>query len=400
MEYPQLSLNPQKEAGLLKLRHPWLFSDGIRKPEGVPDGRVCDVYLSNRKTFFARGYYNSQSKIVLRILTRNPEEDIDQAFFEKKFRALQAERGTFIDLSKTNAYRLCFAESDGLPGLIVDRYDDVFVVQIHTLGMDRLRPLVIGALKIVFQPRMIYERSDATVRLIDGLKDCPSQLLFGEDPKGEMVVKEHGISFCADIVHGQKTALFLDQRENRKTLQQYSAGKTVLNAFCYTGGFSVYSALAGAEKTISVDISKNAIAAAKRNFELNGLDTNAHEFVVADVFEYLESEEARQRNFDLIILDPPAFVKNAKSLRNGMAGYLQINEAALRLLPPGGILVSSSCSSHVSDEMFQKMLTIASHRTGCSLKVLEIKHQPSDHPFCLDFPEGKYLKFYALLKQQ
>lgn len=398
MEYPKISLNPQKEPGLMKLRHPWLFNDAIRKPEGIPDGRVCDVYLSDRKTFFARGYYNSQSKIVLRILTRNPEEDIDQAFFEKKFRALQVEREACIDMSKTNAYRLCFAESDGIPGLIVDRYDETHVVQIHTLGMDRLKPLVVEALKVVFQPRTIYERSDATVRLVDGLKDCPSQLLFGEELKGEIIVREHGISFHVDVVHGQKTGLFLDQRENRKTLQLYSAGKTVLNAFCYTGGFSVYAALAGAKKTVSVDISKNAIAAAKRNFELNGIDTNAHEFVVADVFEYLENDEVRQRNFDLIILDPPAFVKNIKSLRNGMAGYLQINEAALRLLPPGGILISSSCSSHVSDEMFQKMLTIASHRAECSLKVLEIKHQPPDHPFSLDFTEGKYLKFYVAQK--
>lgn len=382
----------------MKLQHPWLFNDAIRKPEGVPDGRVCDVYLSDRKTFFARGYYNSRSKIVLRILTRNPEEDIDQGFFEQKFRALQSERESCIDLSKTNTYRLCFAESDGLPGLIVDRYDDVFVVQIHTMGMDQLRAHIVEALKTVFNPRMIFERSDATVRLVDGLKDCPSQLLFGEEPKGEIVVKEHGISFYADVVHGQKTGLFLDQRGNRKNLQQYSAGKTVLNAFCYTGGFSVYAALAGAKKTVSVDISKNAIAAAKRNFELNEIDTNVHEFVVADVFEYLESDEARANGFDLIILDPPAFVKNAKSLRNGMAGYLQINEAALRLLPPGGILVSSSCSSHVSDEMFQKMLTIASHRSGCSLKVLEIKHQPPDHPFSLDFPEGKYLKFWIAQK--
>lgn len=398
MEYPTLFLNPQKETGLLKLRHPWLFNDAIRKPEGVPDGRVCDVYLSDQKTFFARGYYNSQSKIVVRILTRNAEEDIDQGFFEQKFRDLQSERNASIDLSKTNTYRLCFAESDGLPGLIVDRYDDVFVVQIHTLGMDQLRAHIVEALKTVFNPRIIYERSDATVRLVDGLKDCPSQLLFGEEPKGEIVVTEHGISFYVDVVHGQKTGLFLDQRENRRALQQYSAGKTVLNAFCYTGGFSVYAALAGATTTVSVDISKNAIAAAKRNFELNEIDPSAHEFVVADVFEYLESDLARAKGFDLIILDPPAFVKNAKSLRNGMAGYLQINEAALRLLPPGGILVSSSCSSHVSDEMFQKMLTIASHRSGCSLKVLEIKHQPSDHPFCLDFPEGKYLKFWICQK--
>lgn len=398
MELKKIYLNPEKELALIKLRHPWLFTDAVQTPTDAEDGELCDIYLSNQKTFFARGYYNSKSKIVVRILTRVPHEHVDQKFFEKRFRELKTQREQFIDPEQTNAYRLVFAESDQLPGLIIDKYDDVFVIQIHTLGMDHLKDLVVEALRNVFQPKTIYERSDAQVRFLDGLTNNPSQLLFGEEPTGEIMVKEHGISFYVDIVHGQKTGLFLDQRENRKALQKYVEGKLVLNCFSYTGGFSVSAALAGASKVVSVDISKNAIAAAERNFILNKVPAGKHEGVVADVFDYLDS--CKPGSFDLIVLDPPAFVKNNKSIKKGMAGYLRINEAALRILPENGILVSSSCSSYVSDEMFQKMLTIASHRTGCSLKVLEVRHQPFDHPFNLDFPEGKYLKFYVVQKTQ
>ncbi|MGE3278201.1 MAG: class I SAM-dependent rRNA methyltransferase [Candidatus Altimarinota bacterium] len=396
MKLKKIYLNPDKEASLMKLRHPWLFTDAIQAVDGIHDGELCDVYLSNRKTFFGRGYFNSKSKIVVRILTRFPNQTIDERFFVERMETLQRERERFIDMSSTNAYRLVFAESDGLPGLIVDRYDQTFVIQIHTLGMDVLKDLVVEALKSVFQPKSIYERSDAQVRFLDGLTNNPSQLLYGEEPTGEIMIKEHGVSFYVDIVHGQKTGLFLDQRENRKALQGYCEGKNVLNCFAYTGGFSLYAALGGASRVTSVDISKNAIAAAERNFQLNSVDSKKQEAVVADVFDYLE--DCRPGSFDVIVLDPPAFVKNNKSIKKGMAGYLQINEAALRILPKNGILVSSSCSSYVTDEMFQKMLTIASHRAGCSLKVLEIKHQPPDHPFNIDFPEGKYLKFWILQK--
>lgn len=395
MELQKIYLNPEKEPGLMKMRHPWLFTDAIQPVSGIEDGDLCDVYLSNKKTFIGRGYYNSKSKIVVRIISRNFHQVIDQAYFEECFRELQAQRASFINLEETNAYRLVFAESDQLPGLILDRYDQVYVLQIHTLGMDKLKPILIEAIRSVFNPKTIYERSDAQVRFQDGLTDNPSQLLYGEEPKGELEIREHGIPFLVDVVHGQKTGLFLDQRENRKALQKYTAGKSVLNCFSYSGGFSLYAALAGASKVVSVDISKNAIAAAERNFKLNNLPSE-HEGVVADVFDYLDA--CKPGTYEVIVLDPPAFVKNNKSLKKGMSGYLHINEAALKILPQNGILISSSCSSYVTDDMFQKMLTIASHRTGCSLKVLEIKHQPPDHPFNLDFPEGKYLKFWICQK--
>lgn len=398
MSLPAVFLKAEKEKGIMKKHHPWVFSEALREGNKPENGSLVDIYQSDEKTFFGRGYYNQFSSISVRILTRNFEEKIDQLFFEKRFHELSIFRERFIDKRDTTAYRVVFGESDGFPGLIVDKYDQTYVIQIHTAGMEQLKPLVIDALKKVFSPHTIYERSDVNVRLKEGLKDCPRQHLFGEKIDGEIKILENGIPFFVNVTHGQKTGFFLDQRENRKALQKYSAGKQVLNCFCYTAGFSVYATLAGATSTTNVDIAPEALETAKRNFQLNKLPVENHEFIKADVFDYLETAIKEKKNFDMVILDPPAFVKNKKTLKSGLSGYLRINERALTLLPKGGILVSSSCSSHVSDEMFRDMLTLASHRARCTLKILEIRHQPPDHPYNLDFPEGKYLKFWVCAK--
>lgn len=398
VSFPRVFLKAEKEKGILKKHHPWLFSEALHEANKPENGGLCDVFLSDEKTFFARGYYNQFSNISIRILTRNPEEKIDQSFFEKKFRELAQFRERFIDKRETNAYRVVFGESDGLPGLIVDSYNQTYVIQIHTAGMEQLKPLVIDGLKKVFSPKTIYERSDVNVRLKEGLKECPRQHIFGGKIDGEIKILEHGIPFFVNVTHGQKTGFFLDQRENRKALQKYSAGKRILNCFCYTAGFSAYAALGGAKQTVNVDIAPEALETAKRNFQLNKLPVENHQFIKADVFDYLETAIKEKQNFDMVILDPPAFVKNKKTLKSGLSGYLRINERALTLLPKGGILVSSSCSAHVSDEMFKDMLALASHRARCILKILEIRHQPPDHPYNLDFPEGKYLKFWVCVK--
>lgn len=368
------------------------------KESGVKDGAIADVYSHDGKKFFARGYYNSNSQIAFRILTRDQKEEINAAFFEKKFRELLAVRERFINTRDTNAFRMVFGESDGLPGLIIDKYNQVLVIQIHTFGMEMLRQEVVTAMQSVFKPETIFERSDVGVRQQEGLKDMPVQHLFGKKITGEIQILENGIPLLVNVVEGQKTGLFLDQRENRKALQKYVTGKRVLNCFSYTAGFSLYSALAGATETVSVDVSKQALETAKRNFELNQLPLKNHQFLAEDVFHVLENFAKNKEKFDVIILDPPAFVKNQKSLKKGLSGYLFINERALGLLPKGGILVSSSCSAHVTDEMFQKTLAMAASRSGCTLKALEIRHQPIDHPFNVQFPEGKYLKFYVMLK--
>jgi len=395
--YPKILLRPGKEH-ILGHMHPWIFSQALQAPGKIQNGELVDVWGSDGKKFFARGYYNGNSQIAVRILTRNSEEEINAAFFEKRFQELKKIRERFIDMKQTNAFRLVFGESDGLPGLIIDQYDHVLVIQIHTLGMEMLRKEVLAAMKLVFHPKTIFERSDIGVRLLEGLKDMPVGHLSGEKLNGEIQILEHGIPLLVNVQAGQKTGLFLDQRENRKALQKYVRGVRVLNCFCYTAGFSVYAALAGAKETVNVDVSGEALETAKRNFELNKIPLTSHRFIDKDVFEVLSESAQKNEKFDVIILDPPAFVKNQKSLKKGLSGYLFINEKALGLLPKGGILVSSSCSAHVTDEMFQKTLAMAASRSGCTLKTLEIRHQPIDHPFNVHFPEGKYLKFYVMLK--
>lgn len=394
--YTKILLRPGKDH-ILNFGHPWIFSQALQQTE-IKNGEIVDIYSSDRKRFLARGYYNGNSQIAVRILTRDQNEKIDEQFFEEKFKALLKIRERFIDTKKTNAFRVVFGESDGIPGLIIDKYNRVFVIQIHTLGMDCLRGKIISAMKRAFNPETIFEKSDLGVRIQEGLKDKPVQLLYGKKLPDEIEILENGIKFLVNIHEGQKTGFFLDQRENRKALQKYVPNKRVLNCFCYTAGFSVYAALAGAKETVNIDVSGPALETAKRNFGINNISLKNHEFLDKDVFDALVDFEKKQEKFDIIILDPPAFVKNQKSLREGLKGYLFINERALNLLPTGGILISSSCSAHVTDEMFVKMLAQAACRSNCVLKTLEIKHQPADHPFNVHFPEGKYLKFYVMLK--
>lgn len=390
-------MRPEKEH-ILNRRHPWIFSQALQTGQLPQNGEIADIFSSDGKKFLARGYFNGHSQIAVRILTRDPDEEIDKSFFEKRFMYLAEIRRRFIDMKNTNAFRMVFGESDGIPGLIVDKYGEVFVIQIHTLGMDLLRDTVRAALKSSFNPKTIFEKSDVGVRLQEGLKDMPVRLISGNDLPEEIEILENGVRFLVNIRDGQKTGFFLDQRENRKAIQKFAAGKKLLNCFCYTAGFSVYGGLAGAKETVSIDVSKPALLTAKRNFQLNGLDLKNHRFLSEDVFDSLMKLSKEQEMFDVVILDPPAFVKNKKTLKKGLQGYLFINEKALSLLPEGGILVSSSCSAHVTDEMFQHMLGLAASRAHCTLKTIEIKHQPIDHPFNLDFPEGKYLKFYVMLK--
>ncbi|MBI2453910.1 class I SAM-dependent rRNA methyltransferase [Candidatus Peregrinibacteria bacterium] len=399
MELPRIPLCHGKEH-IMNAMHPWIFSKAlaISASRSVPDGVLADVMSPDCKRFLARGYYNGASQIAFRILTRSADDTIGQVFFERRFREFLSMRERFIDTRRTNSFRVVFGESDGMPGLIVDKYNRVFVFQIHTLGMERLREPMIAAMKSAFAPETIFEKSDVGVRRLEGLQDLPVRHVFGKKLPREIEILEHGVKFFVNVTEGQKTGFFLDQRENRKALQAYVKDKRVLNCFCYTGGFSVYAALAGARETASVDVSGEALETANRNFEANGIPSKHHFFADQDVFEVLEEYEKKKERFDVIILDPPAFVKNKKSLRQGLRGYLFINERALKLLPTGGILVSSSCSAHVTDEIFQKTLALAAARTGCTLKTLEIRHQPIDHPYNPHFPEGKYLKFYVMLK--
>lgn len=398
MAYPTIVLKPGRERSLF-YRHPWIFSGALqaqRDKEKIEDGAIVDV-MTSEGVFAARGYYNSLSNITVRILTFDEKEMIDVKFLENKIQKAWNARRDFIDEKKTNSYRVVFAESDGLPGLIVDKYDKVLVLQAHTLGMDTLKPLVVKALQNVLKPAAIYERSDVMVRTLEGLKDKPEGVLAGILPEAPFTILEHGLKYLVDVAGGQKTGFFLDQRENRLALRKYAKGKSVLNLFCYTGGFSCSAFEGGATDVTSVDIAEGAVKMCSKNAELNGFEKN-HTVVTQDVFTYLDKTIAAGTKFDVVVVDPPAFVKSQKNLETALKAYVRLNSMALRVLKDGGILVSSSCSSYVSPEKYRGVLFQSALKEKCVLKVLEQKSQPMDHPVNLYFPEGEYLKFFVLQK--
>jgi 23S rRNA (cytosine1962-C5)-methyltransferase len=398
MAYPQIQLKAGREKSLF-YRHPWIFSGALqsqRDKEKIVDGSIVDV-LTADGAFAARGYFNSLSNITVRILTFDEKELIDVDFFQKKITKAWDMRRTFIDEAGTNAYRVVFAESDGLPGLIVDKYDTVLVVQAHTMGMDMLKSMVVEALQNTLKPAAIYERSDVMVRTLEGLKDKPEGVLSGTLPVAPFTILEHGLKYLVDVAGGQKTGFFLDQRENRLALRKYTKDKTVLNLFCYTGGFSCSAFAGGASAVTSVDISEDATPVCRKNAELNGFDKN-HTVVTQDVFAFLDKTIAAGTKFDVVVVDPPAFVKSQKNLETALKAYVRLNSMALRVLKDGGVLVSSSCSSYVSPERYRGVLFQSALKEKCVLKVLEQKSQPLDHPMNLYFPEGEYLKFFVLQK--
>lgn len=389
--YPRVQLHAGREKSL-RFHHPWLFSRAIAKvPAGLQSGALVHIVADNGEVV-GTGYYNAHSQIAVRLFAFQ-ETVVDADFFVKKFQEALAFRKRFLDLASTDAFRLVFSESDGLPGLIVDVYGEYLVLQIHTMGMDTLRPTIVDALVKVLQPTGIYERSDLDVRKKEGLKTFPTGLLYGQEPPKEHTIQEHGLTYLVDIPRGQKTGFFLDQRENRLAVRGYVRDKNVLNLFSYSGGFSVSALAGGAKKVTSVDISESALELARKNFTLNNFQPDDHEFVAGDVFAFLEKMAQNKQKYDLIVVDPPAFVKNQDSLSHGTNAYIKLNAQAMKLLSDDGILVSSSCSSHVSLELFRMILFKAALAAGRELILLEQKNQPADHPLNINFPEGEYLKF-------
>ncbi len=388
--YPELQILPAREKSLVG-GHPWVFSGALTHKPKIPDGQLVHLCIGQR--ILATGYYNSHTDIAVRILHKGPAQ-IDAAFFRKRFSDLLADKKPLLP-PDTDAFRLVFGESDACPGLVVDCYGKVLVAQFHTLGMDKLKPLVVSALVDAIAPRAIVERSDISIRRTEGLSDMPVGMLYG-DPVSEIEIRESGLRFGVNVMEGQKTGFFLDQRENRRAIRNYCAGRRVLNCFSYTGGFSVYAASAGAKSVTSVDISKPAMEQCRKNFALNGLDAPQHEFIAQDVFDYLKALEPGA--FDFIILDPPSFAKNKRQLTNAIKAYTTINSKALEKLPAGGILVSASCTSHVDPLTFLKILHQSAVNARCTVKVVENREQPFDHAYNLAFPEGRYLKFVILKK--
>lgn len=383
-------LKPGKEKPVVQ-KHPWVFSGAIARVQGDPaDGDVV-LIADSRGQPLALGGYNSRSQIRVRVWTWNPDEAVDAAFFAERLRKSAERREPLRVSNHTTAYRVVNAESDFLPGVVVDRYGEFLAVQILTLTAERWRDEIVDALVQLFHPAGIYERSDVDVRHKEGLKPLAGPM-WGKEPPDTVEILEHARKFLVDIKRGQKTGFYLDQRDNRRRIAQYAADRDVLNCFCYTGGFSVYAAAGGALRIVNVDTSRDALALAQRNMALNGLAVADDEYVEGDVFQVLRAYRDAGRTFDLVVLDPPKFAMSQAQVQAATRGYKDINLLAMQVLRPGGILATFSCSGLVSPDLFQKVVFGASVDAGRAVQILEKLTQASDHPILLSFPESEYLK--------
>ncbi|MFO7266313.1 MAG: class I SAM-dependent rRNA methyltransferase [Bacillota bacterium] len=380
------TLKPKHEQRILS-GHLWIYQGNVAEVRGEPaPGDIIDVYSAGGQ-FLGRGYYNPHSQICIRLLTR-VDEPIDYAFFVERIRRARAWRRRF--LPDATSFRLVYSEGDFLPGLIVDRYEDVLVVQFLTLGMDVRRELVVAALADVERPRAIYERSDVPARKYEGLEPRTG-LLWGELPEQPMVIRENGLSFEIDVVQGQKTGYFLDQKENRRSLAPLVPGARVLDVFCHNGAFAVHALHYGAKEVTGVDSSAPALESARRNAALNGFG-DAAQFVEANAFDYLRHLDRAREWFDVVILDPPAFAKSKDHFEPARRGYKEINLRGLKIVEPGGFLVTCSCSHHMPADEFYRLVLEAAHDARRTLRLVEVRGQAKDHPVLPGVPETSYLK--------
>lgn len=388
--YPTASLKPHKEESLAG-GHLWIFSGALQQPpHWIEAGGLVDV-KSATGAFVARGYYNPQTDIAIRILTRDADEAIDADFVQRRVRSAIALRSVF-DTSGTNAYRLIHSEGDRLPGLVVDRFGDILVMQIHTKGMEQLRPLIVEALMQETGARGLLMRNESQARRREGLAVESPYVVAGNVPK-QVTIRENGVQFLVDPWEGQKTGFFLDQRDKRNALRKYVHSKRVLNCFSYTGGFSVYAALAGDDTQVtSVDISQPAMEMAYQNFALNGLDPERYDFLVADVFEYLESAANEGERFDVVVLDPPAFAKTKDVRTQALKAYRRLNTLGMQVVRPAGILLTCSCSGVVGMDDLLGAVSLSAQRLHRFVQVLESYMHGVDHPIPLAMPETAYLK--------
>jgi 23S rRNA (cytosine1962-C5)-methyltransferase len=371
----------------LRQKHPWVFSGALdRIDAAIVDGDVVDVVTSQGE-FLARGYLNRKSQIAVRVLTWDEQEAIDEGFWARRLGVAISWRV----MGEHEARRLVNAESDGLPGLVVDRYGEWLILQSLTLGSEKFKPIIVQQLHKILRPAGIYERSDVDVRQKEGLPQT-SGMLAGEEPPDRVEVEENGYRYLVDVKRGHKTGFYLDQRENRKKIQAYVDRAEVLNLFSFSGGFAVSALKAGAKSVVNVDSSAGALQLAKENLRLNSFSTSDTDFVEADVFSYLRQLRAEQRMFDVIIADPPKLAQSQGQIERAARAYKDLNLIALQLLKPGGRLITFSCSGLILPDLFQKIVFSAAVDAKRDAQIIERLSQSSDHPVLLSFPEGEYLK--------
>ncbi len=372
-------------------KHPWIFSGAIESTKDILENGETVEIISYDGKLLGYGSYSKHSQISVRVLSFNPDEKIDKQFMIRRITNSINYRKKNIDQTLTNAYRLINGESDFLPGIIVDKYADILVCQFLSAGAEYWKKEIVEILANNFKPNGIYERSDAAVREKEGLESV-SGVLFGNPPDDLVEILENGHKFLVDVKNGHKTGFYLDQRENRKLLSEFSSGKEVLNCFSYTGGFSVYAIKAGASKVTNVDSSADALELAEKIFVLNKINSTEFENVEDDVFKYLRKLRDSNKQFDLIILDPPKFADSASQIEKASKGYKDINLLALKLLKKDGMLFTFSCSGHIVPELYNKIIADAACDAGREVHILKYLTQSPDHTITTSFPEGLYLK--------
>jgi 23S rRNA (cytosine1962-C5)-methyltransferase len=382
----KLFLKAESES-FLRRQHPWIFSGAIKEIKGSPaPGETVEIFNCN-EVLCGRGAYSSQSQITVRMWSFNPEEEIDHDFFSKRIRIAVSHRQNI----QSQAYRLINAESDGLPGLIVDRYNDFLVCQFLSVGAEYWKNTISDLLNKLAVNQGIYERSDVRIREKEGLPLCKG-ILSGSDPPGLIEIQEGPYKFFVDIKKGHKTGFYLDQRENRQQVAAYVKNKSVLNCFAYTGAFGIVALSAGAVSVTNIETSLDALSICNKNFELNKLSLKNVENIQDDVFNVLRKFRDSRQYFDVIILDPPKFAESRSQLKSASRGYKDVNLLALKLLNPGGILFTFSCSQAVEPNLFQKIVSDAALDARRELQIISWLSQAPDHPVRLNFPQGRYLK--------
>ena len=379
----------------LRRRHPWIFSGAVDKASGQA-GDTLEVRDAGGKPV-ALAAYSPKSQIRARVWTFDAAEKVDRAFFRRRLERAVSLRGELATSRHTNALRLVHGESDGLPGLVVDRYADVLVAQFLAAGVERWREEILDLLVELTGCEAVFERSDAEVRRLEGLEQRVG-FVRGNRNAARCPIIEHGLNFRVDVEQGQKTGFFLDQRENRQRVRSLAAGREVLDGFCYTGGFAISALAGGAKRVSAVESSADAIQIARENLAANPLDAGKVEFVQADVFKHLRVLRDAGARYDLIVLDPPKLAPTAAHAKNAARAYKDVNLLAFKLLSPGGLLATFSCSGGVPADLFQSIVAGAALDAGADAKIIERFGAAADHPVALEFPEGDYLKGLLAIK--
>ncbi|PKF78081.1 23S rRNA (cytosine(1962)-C(5))-methyltransferase RlmI [Vibrio sp. vnigr-6D03] len=392
---PAIHLTKGREKSLRR-KHPWIFSRGIEKVTGEPEmGETVDVFAYSGQ-WLAKAAFSPKSQIRARVWSFDKSDKIDQSFFEKRIRDAQLLREDIIARDGLTGYRLIAAESDGLPGITIDKYDNFLVCQLLSAGAEHNKATIVNALIACFSNHNIYERSDVSVRKKEGLEETVG-VLHGDLPPKFVTIEENGVKINVDIVNGHKTGFYLDQRDSRLQAMKYVKDKEVLNCFSYTGGFGLYALKGDAKRVINADVSQPALDTAKFNAEANSFDISKKRavFLNADVFKLLREYRDQGTKFDVVIMDPPKFAESKSQLNGACRGYKDINMLAMQILNPGGTLLTYSCSGLMESDLFQKIIADAAVDAGRSVKFVERFEQAADHPVDTAYPEGFYLKGFA-----